>query len=187
MSVTISGTVLNDVHSGDEQLGQLPPKNSMGHASAAKIAKTTDAGASNTEVGVSKCARDSMSGIVENDAEVSRLHQELQEKEIEIEKLRKIQDEKEAEIMKLREANLQMEAEMNSLRLELQRLPSVVVGPANARVSVALHISHIAAADDVIGGIVDSDHLSNSPRVTITRAAVTLQSVARGYLGRRRF
>ena len=178
MSVTISGTVLNDVHSRDEQLGQLPPRNAMGHASAAELAKMIDVGVSNAAADVSKCAGDSMSGIAENDAGVSRLRQELQDKEAEIEKLRKIQEEKEAEIVKLQEANLQMEAMMNSLRLELQRLPSVAV-----EANVALHITHTAAADDVIGGIVDGDHSSNSPRVT--RAAITLQSVTRGHLGRR--
>ena len=35
MSVTVGGTVLNDGSAGDEQLGQLPPKNEMGRASAA--------------------------------------------------------------------------------------------------------------------------------------------------------
>jgi len=178
MSVTISGTVLNDVNSRDEQLGQLPPRNAMGHASAAELAKMIDVGVSNAAADVSNCAGDSMSGIAENDVGVSRLRQELQDKEAEIEKLKKIQDEKEAEIVKLQEANLQMEAMMNSLRLELQRLPSVTVDA-----NVALHITHTAAADDVIGGIVDGDHSSNSPRVT--RAAITLQSVTRGHLGRR--
>ena len=184
-SVTISGMVLNDVYSGDEQLGQLPPKNAMGHASAADVAKTTDAGVSNTAVVVSEYARNSMSGIAENDAEVSKLRQELQEKNAENEQLRETMEEKEAEIVRLREAIQLMEAEMNSLRLELPRLPSVAVGHADSRANGALHIKHTAAADDVICGIVDCDHLSNSPRVT--RAAVTLQSVARGHLGRRLF
>ncbi len=205
MSVTISGTVLNDVHSDDEQLSQLPSKNAVGYASAAELAKIIDVGVSNTEVHSSKCAGDSMSGIAENDAEVSRLRQGLQDKEAEnkmlwqiqeekddeieklrkiqedreaeIEKLRKIQEDKDAEIVKLQEVNLQMEAVMNSLRLELQRLPSVAVD--------ALHITHTTAADEyeVIGGIVDADHSSNSHRVT--SAAITLQSVTRGHLGRR--
>jgi hypothetical protein len=220
MSVTISGTVLNEVYSGDEQLGQLPPKNEMQHSSAAGLANMTGAGILNAQVDASKCAGDSMSGIAKNDAEVSRLRQELQDKEAAIEKLWAIQEEKEAEnkklrefqelteaeikklrefqeakdaeneklsairkekeaeILKLQESNRHMEAMMKRLRLELQRLPNVAVG-ANA----ALHITHNAAAGDVIGGIVDDDHSSNSPR--ITRAAITLQSVTRGHLGRR--
>ena len=185
MSVTISGTVLNDVHSGDEQLGQLPKKNAIGHASAADLAKMTDAGDLNTAVSVSECALNSMSSIAENDAELSRLRQELQEKEAENEQLKETMEKKEAEMVKLREANRLMEAEMSNLRLELPRLPGVAINPADARATVALHIMHTAAADDVIGGIVDSDHSSNSARVT--RAAVTLQSVARGRLGRRLF
>ena len=212
-SVTVSGTILNDYDAGDEQSGQLPPKNAMVDMSAAQRTETSDASVQNAPVGQSPGARGLMLGdvesdakklrlhrenvqnapaglspggrglmlgAVESDAEILRLHRENYEKEAKIiTTLLEIKKENEASILALREEKQQMEAEINRMHLELQRLPSVALDSAGAFTQAAVHNTHAAAA---AGSVVDSNGSCTSPRVT--RAAITLQSVTRGRIGR---
>jgi hypothetical protein len=177
-SVTVSGTILNDDDAGDEQPGQLPPKNAMVHLSAAPRTETSEAGVLNAPVGLSPGVRNMRLGAVESDAEIFRLHRENLEKEAEITTLREIKKENEASILALREEKKQMEAEISRMRLELQRLPRVDLDSASALTQAAVHNTHAAA-------VAGSNGSSASPRVT--RATIALQSVARGRIGRRLF
>jgi len=178
MSVTVSGTVLNDGSAGDEQLGQLPPKNEMGHASAAELTRASDAGASRVPV------RRSPSDLMpDTDADMCRLRRENQEKEAEIaqlqEKNRQQNEEQEAKIVQLHEekqaeiAQLQKEKwqlkeqkdadiaklreENSRLRLELQRLASVALDSAGTGAQASAHVTQAAAAgSDNIHGVINS-------------------------------
>ena len=182
--VTVSGTVLNDDDAGDEQLGQLPPKNAMAELSAVELTRMSGGmGVLNASVGVSQGARDPNAGAVENDAEIHRLREENHEKEAEIATLRDAKTENEAFILKLLEEKRQMEAEINKMRLELQRLPSIALESVDSCAQDTLLSTHAAAA--AAGSINDGDISPDSPRGS--RAAVTLQSVTRGHLGRRLF
>jgi len=184
-SVTVSGTMLNDDDAGDEQPGQLPPKNAMMHLSAAPRSGTSDAGVLNAPVVLSPGAGGMKLGAVESDAEIFRLHRENHEQKAEITTLRESKKVNEASISALREEKhqmlqdkKQMEAEINRMRLELQRLSSVALDSAGAFTPAAVHNTHVAA-------VAGSNGSSTSPR--ITRAAIALQSVARGRIGRRLF
>jgi hypothetical protein len=107
LSETVSGTVLNDGSAGGEQLGegQLPPKNSMGYAAATELARTSGAGVSHVEVGLSQNARDVMPGAAEIDVVVCKLRQEFQEMD--------------AENAAMREEMRQMKAEISRLKLDI--------------------------------------------------------------------
>ena len=186
-SVTVSGTVLNDDSAGGEQLGegQLPPKNSMGHAAAAELARKRGAEVSHVAVAVSQVARDLMPGAAEIDAEVCRLRQELQEKDTENVAMREEKRQMEADILErqrleaelrdekrqmeadmlerqrleagMRERQRLMEAEISRLKLELQRLPSVALDPEVAHAQVAVHSTPAAAAaGDILNDIINS-------------------------------
>ena len=183
-SVTVSGTVLNDDDAGDEQLGQLPPKNAMAELSAVELTRMSGGtGVLNAFVGVSQGARNPNAGAVENDAEIRRLREENHEKEAENATLRDAKKENEAFILKLLEEKREMEAEINKMRLELQRLPSIALESVDYCAQDTLLSTHAAAA--AAGSINDGDISPDSPRGS--RAAVTLQSVTRGHLGRRLF
>jgi hypothetical protein len=158
-SVTVSGTVLNDGSAGGQQLGegQLPPKNSMGHAAAAELARPSGAGVSHVAVGVSHGARDAMPGAAEIDAEVCRLRQELQEKDTENAAMREEKRQMLQIEADMRERQRLMEAEINRLKLELQRLPSVALDPEVAHAQVAVHGTHATdAAGDILNDIISS-------------------------------
>ena len=145
-SVTVSGTVLNDGSAGGQQLGegQLPPKNSMGHAAAAELARPSGAGVSHVAVGVSHGARDAMPGAAEIDAEVCRLRQELQEKNAENATVREEKRQMEAE---LRQRYQLMETEISRLKFELQCvLPSDALDPEVALAQGLVNSTHAAAA-----------------------------------------
>jgi hypothetical protein len=176
MSVTVGGTVLNDGSACDEQLGQLPPqKNEKGRASAAELTRASDAGVSGLPV-----LRSPSDVMPDTDAEMCRLRQENQEKEAEIAQLREEKrqqnEEKEADIA-------QLQKEISRLRLELQRLPNVALDSAGTGAQAAAHVTQAAAAG---GGNINGINASASPPPA-TRAAITLQSVTRGHLGRRLF
>ena len=212
-SVTVSGTVLNDGSAGGQQLGegQLPPKNSMGHAAAAELARPSGAGVSHVAVGVSHGARDAMPGAAEIDAEVCRLRQELQEKNAENATVREEKRQMEAENSKLRWKNkrlsqieaekrnleaekyhieaekrdmeLRHEAEISQLRREIQRLSSPALASEGA--SALGHAIRAPDASDI--NFDRDDRSSDSTLAHVARAAVALQSVTRGHLGRRLF
>ena len=183
-SVTVSGTVLNDDDAGDEQLGQLPPKNAMAELSAVELTRMSGGtGVLNAFVGVSQGARNPNAGAVENDAEIRRLREENREKEAENATLRDAKKENEAFILKLLEEKREMEAENNKMRLELQRLSSIALESVDYCAQDTLLSTHAAAA--AVGSINDGDLSPDSPRGS--RAAVTLQSVTRGHLGRQLF
>jgi hypothetical protein len=160
-NVTVSGTVLYDGSAGGEQLGegQLPPENSMGHAAAAELARTSGARVSHVAVGLFQGARDVMPGAADIDAEVCRLRQELQEKDAENATMQEEKRQMEADILErqrleaeLREEKRQMKAEISRLKLELQRLD-----PEVAHAQVAVYSMHAAAAaGDILNHIIYS-------------------------------
>jgi len=117
--------------------------------------------------------------------ENSRLRLELQRlQEAENAKLREENSRLRLELQRLQEAeNAKLREENNKLRLALQRLPSVALGSAGTGARAAAHVTQAAAAG---GGNINGINTSASPPPA-TRAAITLQSVTRGHLGRRLF
>jgi hypothetical protein len=117
--------------------------------------------------------------------ENSRLRLELQRlQEAENAKLREENSRLRLELQRLQEAeNAKLREENNKLRLVLQRLPSVALGSAGTGARAAAHVTQAAAAG---GGNINGINTSASPPPA-TRAAITLQSVTRGHLGRRLF
>ena len=185
-SVTISGSVLNGNGAQEEQLDQLPTRNALGQAS--ELVQSSDAGVLSAVH--SQSSRDRKLATAQQEIELTRLPAEQQAV------VSKLQDEKrqmEAEVSKLRWENKRlsqieaekrdMEAEISQLRREIQRLSSPALASEGA--SALGHAIRAPDASDI--NFDRDDRSSDSTLAHVARAAVALQSVTRGHLGRRLF
>ena len=203
-SVTISGSVLNGNGAQEEQLDRLPTRNALGQAS--ELVRSSDAGVLSAVH--SQSSRDRKLATAQQEIELTRLPAEQQAV------VSKLQDEKrqmEAENSKLRWKNkrlsqieaekrnleaekyhieaekrdmeLRHEAEISQLRREIQRLSSPALASEGA--SALGHAIRAPDASDI--NFDRDDRSSDSTLAHVARAAVALQSVTRGHLGRRLF
>jgi hypothetical protein len=199
-SVTISGSVLNGNGAQEEQLDRLPTRNALGQVS--ELVRSSDAGVLSAVH--SQSSRDGKLATAQQEIEltrlpaeqqavVSKLQDEKRQMEAENSKLRwenkrlsQIEAEKrnlEAEKYHIEAEKRDMEAEISQLRREIQRLSSPALASEGA--SALGHAIRAPDASDI--NFDRDDRSSDSTLAHVARAAVALQSVTRGHLGRRLF
>jgi hypothetical protein len=170
--VTIVNPSALNCDEGVHQPHQLPPTNSMVH----ELEPTGSVGLNATP---SSDHCDSKAEVTAEDALNCGNHRENQEINICLSNMRKAR----VHIASLQQEMQQMEAVMNILRLEIEnrKRASCALESAAAPAKVTANMI-VTASTDCAG-----DCLSCSHSHSDTRAAITIQSVARGHFGRLRF
>jgi hypothetical protein len=172
--VTIVNPSALNCDEGVHQPHQLPSTNAMVHD-----VEPTASVSLNTTPSSDHC--DSKTEVTAKDALKCGNHRETQERNICLSNMRKAR----VHIASLQHEMQQMEAEMNTLRLEIEsrkRASCTALESAIAPAKVTTNMIVAAPSTDCAGDCLSCYHSHSD-----TRAAITIQSVTRGHIGRLRF
>jgi hypothetical protein len=175
--VTIANSSALNCDDASHQIHQLPQSSTMVH-------KLDPAGSVDFNAPQSIDLCDSKAGVTGNVTENCEIHLENQKKNESLSQLRKAR----AHIAILQQEMQQMEAEMYSLRLEIESRKSVSCARESADSPAQITVNMISAGPtNPASTDCSKDGLCSSHSYLVARAAITVQSVTRGHIGRLRF